>query len=350
MICFNPVTREKGECIVVGRGAVGIWLALSEIEKKEGLVLVPSNICYAAVLPIYYAGYLPLFCDVDPISGNIRLDLINEVINNDVVSAIIPHMYGNPVEGILEIVEYLHKKGIVVIEDCASLMGYEGEVYIPGTVGDYVVYSTGYSKTIDIGFGGLLFSKDKSLINAEIVESGLPLFDDSMSDNWNEFSAIYRILRNKGENTMIAKTFYSGIREALRSSYIFSISLVQKEQVLESIAGLDFVIKQRRAKYELYCDKLSPLKQLFYNYSNNAVPWRFNILLDDNREEFISFCLKKGVPISDWYPKVTPVFGIEEEFSGASWHQEHILNFPIMIDDEEIDMICSTVLHFLRST
>ena len=104
MINFNPITNESGECIVVGRAASAIYLVLSELSKKDKFVIVPANICYAAIFPILSAGLKPLFCDIDKYSGNVTVESIRNVINEEnIVAAIIPHMYGNPVKDIIEI-------------------------------------------------------------------------------------------------------------------------------------------------------------------------------------------------------------------------------------------------------
>lgn len=59
--------------------------------------------------------------------------------------------------------------------------------YRPGTVGDYVIYSTGYSKTVDIGIGGLLFSVSADLEDAEKEERSLNPYQECIGDEWRIF-------------------------------------------------------------------------------------------------------------------------------------------------------------------
>ena len=35
------------------------------------------------------------------------------------------------------------------------------------------------------------------------------------------------------------------------------------------------------------------------------------------RAELVQACLKEGLPVSDWYPRVTPMFGDTGEYPGA---------------------------------
>ena len=348
MLNYNPVTKKSGQSFAVGRGAVAIRLALSNLSIKDGYVLVPANICYAAVLPVIYSGFSPLFCDVDPVSGNVTLNSVKCACNNDVIAAIIPHMYGNPVNEFLLIYDYLHSRNVTVIEDCASLMTNKGNNYIPGTIGDYVVYSTGYSKTIDIGFGGLLFSERNDLNCLESVENNLNEFDKSYELEWSSFSAVYRILRNKGQHTSIAKSVFQNLPSSFSDSYNFRVSEEQKTKIIESIDTLDAVIEERRRKYKLYLSSLEISEEKVYSFSADSVPWRFNMLLGEEREEFIKYCLDNKLPVSDWYPLVTPIFGDNKCYPNAEWHEKHIVNFPILISDEKIIEICNIINQYYR--
>lgn len=347
MIDYNPVTGESGDCIAVGRGAIAIRLALEKINGKGRKVLVPSNICYAAVLPVIYAGYSPVFCDVDSRSGNVTLKIISEFCYDDIAAAIIPHMYGNPIPDMREIVHFLRSFEVIIIEDCASLMARDGSAFIPGTLGDFVVYSTGYSKTIDIGFGGILFSKRFNLADIEEFEQSFHPWTDDYEREWQTFSRIYRLFRNAGRKTNIVKVLYSNLPETLKESYNFSISYDKKKRIFESVHDLDWIVLERRRQYDLYRSLLTAFADELYVFEEDAVPWRFNLLLD-NRKEFIKFSLLKRLPVSDWYPQVTSIFGVDECFVGAEWHEKRIVNFPLMIKDDEIHRICKTLKEFRR--
>lgn len=350
MLKQNPVTKQNGDCIVVGRGATAIYLVLKYGKIPCGKVIVPANICYAAVFPIIYAEYEPIFCDVDPNNGNVTIDTIKEAYSESIVAAVIPHMYGNPVADLLEIKCFFKDKGIILIEDCASLMTNQGDSYIPGTIGDYVVYSTGYSKTIDIGFGGLLCSTSFSLEEMEKNESTLPIYKHEFEYECNIFSKVYRVLRNNGQDSCIAKGIYKSLTESLKNSFVFSIEESRKKEIINAIQNLDYIIRKRRRNYQLYIQNLegSRIKDKIFAFGKDSVPWRFNILMRDNARPFIDYCLREMVPVSDWYPCVTPIFGIEQEFKGAMTHEKCIVNFPLLISEEEIDRICVIINSYME--
>ena len=346
MIKYNPVTKESGKCFATGRAAIAIELALRSVNTIGGYVIVPANICYAAVLPIIYAGFKPLFCDVDRFSGNVSLNAIREVKNDTVVAAILPHMYGNPIFNFPVIVDYLHSFGITVIEDCASLMATEGDSYIPGTLGDYVVYSTGYSKPIDLNYGGLLFSRNKELDYLEKIEMSFPPFKDEFESEWKTFSAVYRALRNTDQFSLIGTSVYQNLPHSFKDSFQFSITEEQKEKIFECMVHLQEVTNERFKQYNLYKNLIKIPKTKIYEFNSHAVPWRFNMLLDEERKNFIAYCLEKRLPVSDWYPQVTPIFGMNEKKLGAEWHENHIVNFPLLISEDEIVKICGAINEF----
>lgn len=174
---MDPVIRQPGACLVVSRAASAIYLVLSALRLPNKQVLVPANLCYAAIFPILYAGYEPVFCDVDVTSGNVTYESVAAALTPETGAMIVPHMYGNPVGDMPEIAQICRQSGILLIEDCASAMGAKSPGYPLGAMGDYTVYSTGYSKTLDLGYGGLLVSHTFSrLLNCLAISVASSLF------------------------------------------------------------------------------------------------------------------------------------------------------------------------------
>jgi len=349
MLDHNPVTNEKGDCVVVGRAAVGIYLALNEIKNKESKgrnkVLYPANICYTAVLPAVYLGLEIVFADVDRLSGLVTLETVLEKTDADFLAAVVPHMYGNPVPEIAAIADLLKDKNIALIEDCASLMGQSGTVTKPGFYGDYVIYSTGYAKTISLGFGGLIFSSKHSLVDIENTEKKLRSESTSADDYWGEFSRNYRKYRTEGQDSPEAQKCFETMRNTSEENIIFSITDEKRTQIIEALAPLSEVITKRREDYNLYDENLANTSFKKYKLNEDAVPWRYSFFVED-RKSFVAYCLDNKLPISDWYPVVAPLFGDLSNYPSASWHENRIVNFPLLIGEEEITRICTVIKKF----
>lgn len=349
MLNYNPVTKEKGECVVVGRAAVGIYLALNEIKNKETngrkKVLYPANICYTAVLPAVYLNLEIVFADVEKLSGLVTLETISEKLDDTFLAAVVPHMYGNPVPEISDIAAFLSEKNIAFIEDCASLMWQSGSVNTPGFHGDYVIYSTGYAKTISLGFGGLVFSAKHSLSDIENLEKTLDPESADADNYWGDFSRNYRKYRTEGQCSLEAQTYFENMCKTSFENIIFSISDEKRQQILAALVPLSEVIEQRREDYKKYGEMLADTTFTKYSLNEDAVPWRYSFFVDD-RPSFVKYCLDNHLPISDWYPVVAPIFGDLSDYPSAAWHESRIVNFPLLVGEEEITRICDVISDF----
>ena len=347
---MDPVTGQPGACLVVSRAATAIYLVLSASRLRRRQVLVPANLCYAAIFPILYAGYEPVFCDVDAASGNVACGHVLAALTPRTGAMIVPHMYGNPVGDMQEIARLCKERGILLIEDCASAMGARSSEYPLGAMGDYTLYSTGYSKTLDLGYGGLLVSQEKDLLDLEARERELPSLTAEAVQNLAFFSKMYRLMRNEGGDLPITKMIYAGLPECCRLGFVHRLDAVKRDFILCKLEDLDGVIAKRRDALNYYTHRLSGLSpELLYPYAPGAVPWRFNLLISDyeTRQILIRECLRRKLPVSDWYPRVTPIFQSTKLFPGAEQHERQIVNFPLLADRDEIDSICELLLEYL---
>ncbi len=331
--------------LAVGRASVGIYSILKTQCHPSDAVLVPANICYAAIYPILYANLHPVFCDVDLLTGNITWNDFIDCYTPDIKVVIIPHMYGNPVYDLLRIAEFCKLNHILLIEDCASAMGAQSEHYELGSVGDYCIYSTGYSKTLDLGSGGFVCCDNRaSLAEIEAFEKTLPAHDPKSDDNQMLFSKIYRLLRNEGHGTPIERMIYRELPVCCINDFVFRIDQSHGQWLYNQLGGLNEVIFQRRQKAHIYDHALADLQSIHYPYEVGAVPWRYNILVRNKnaRKLIITHCLEAHLPVSDWYPNVTPMFGVDKR-PKAAIHEQWILNFPLLISDEQIQKICAII-------
>lgn len=344
---YDPVIDKERNVFVVSRAATGIYLILKQLNilEKRFRVLVPANICYAAVFPILYAGYEPLFCDVDPVSGNVTYKEFTGVCNQDVAAAIVPHMYGNPVIELLEIAAYCRKQHITLIEDCASAMGAETDNYRLGELGDYTIYSTGYAKTLDLGFGGMI-SSENDLSQIATMEDALNELTQVGIDNLLFWGKLYRLMRNEGSNSLIEHEIGKIIPSQCKWGLICRLSQERKDYIYERLISRSFVdvIKNRRTSLKMYQKRVAIKSEAVYPYAQGAVPWRFNMLVNPEKKKYlIKTLLEQNLPVSDWYPRVTPLLQIEDELPGALWHEQHIVNFPLLCSTEKTDAICNAI-------
>lgn len=318
-----------------------------------GEVIVPANICYAAVYPIVFAGNIPVFCDVDSADGNVRLKNIQAKVSSQTKAVIVPHMYGNPVAEIAGILAFCKQCGIMLIEDCASAMGAELSGRPTGTFGDYVVYSTGYAKTIDLGFGGIVASDD-ALSEMARMEHNL----DEQSPSWQaavgEFSKHYRAFRNAG--TKLSGTKYEPYfrQNDFRNLFLFRSRPGWQDEIAAAVTGrLSEEIQSRRKQVAVYhraiaWEQIKGLRE--YKYAPGAVPWRYSLLLaPKQRRQLIDALLREHIPVSDWYPTIAELFADNEVFPQAEYMGTRIINFPLALPEEKIWTIGQTISQIMET-
>jgi len=337
---------EKRNFLYSGRGSSAIYLILKSSNITNKFVILPANICYAAVYPVIYSGNKPIFVDVNN-DGNISLkEILKKLGNKDNIgAAIIPHMYGNPCKNITQITRILKERKILVIEDCALAMGSELHGKVCGGFGDYSIFSFGYSKTLEIGNGGMIASK-KDLTKIKILNDKLEIYKESYSEELSLFSQLYRVIRNNKENKLI-KIIYKEAINCYKKDFLYRIDNKTKNIIDDKLKELESIIKLRKKNYKLYCKNIHEnfiVKKYLFN--KGAVPWRFNLLIDRNyKKEMIKFLLKKEILVSDWYPVVVNMFGEDKRnYPNAFKMEEKIINLPLIgIEEEEIIRICKAI-------
>ena len=330
--------------MVTGRGATAIYLVLAHLSQRlegPGVMLAPANVCYAALYPALYAGWRVRFVDVSPHDGNLEPQAVEEFLACDHADALLaPHMYGQPIADLPQIADACAQANVTLIEDCASAMGATAD-YPVGKVGDYTVFSTGYAKVVDVGFGGLLASERHELDWAPAIEASLPLRTESLEQTETLFGKLYRTLRTFGDS-QLDQAVYRVMPEATRDLFLHRLSAEQTDQVTAALAGLDEIVAQRRQCQEAcqqIWDEAAPERARAYPYAAGAVPWRFTFLVDPAiRKPLVSACLEANVPISDWYPSIAPMLGDLGSYPSAEAMGDAILNLPLTNETIEVHL------------
>ena len=344
---MNILLNNSKEKLLVGRAATGIYLILKKRFTNVD-ILVPANICYAAVYPIVYSGNNPIFCDVNINSGNITLDLFKKYITPYTKAAIVPHMFGNPVLEIEEISNFCKQHNIILIEDCASAMGACINGKIVGSFGDYSLFSTGYSKTLDLGGGGFVIS-DCDMTDERTECLCLNEISEDIKNKINDFSRKYREFRN-GNIDFAKSDFFMYAKSDLRDLFIFRSDQTYDGLLKSELEELNNVVSIRRYKNKLY-DSLIDYSCPFiskYEYIEGSVPWRKNIFVSENKKKnIVKYLLDNNIPVSDWYPSIAYMFGDYQQYRNTESMEKRILNFPLLISDNEIERICYFLNKFI---
>jgi len=145
------------------KGRVALYAILRALGVGEGdEVIVPGYTCVMNVNPIVYLGARPIYVDIEPVTYNIRADLIEQHLSARTRAIICQHTYGYPadLDGILAVAR---RHDLPVIEDCCLSLGSRYRGQLVGTFGRAAYFSFQWNKPYTTGLGGMAVTSDAAL-------------------------------------------------------------------------------------------------------------------------------------------------------------------------------------------
>ena len=201
---------------ITNSGSDAIKYCLMNAKIKEGTyIIVPVTICKSVVNVILEYGCFPLFIDID---RDFCLN-INDVVNkntNDISTVIYVHAYGI-LKDIGTLVKYCNDRSICLIEDSAQYICNSNR-YVNCSQGDFVIYSFGKGKPVDVGGLGFIASN-----KVEIKE--FPLITNIyLYKNLNRcFSKLNKILEEKKDKVKKYKNIFADLNVIDNKNFLDNI-------------------------------------------------------------------------------------------------------------------------------
>ena len=153
-------TRHAHAC---SSGTSAIHAAIAALDPEPGDEIIVSPITdMGAITPVLYQGAIPVFADVDPVSGNLTAESIQERISSRTRAVVVTHLFGNPCD-MEPIMSLTGRRGIPVIEDCAQAFLASAEGANLGTLGAVGCFSLQQGKHASCGEGGLVVTANADL-------------------------------------------------------------------------------------------------------------------------------------------------------------------------------------------
>jgi len=181
---------------------------LESLNVKNEVVLCPSNTFMATPLSVIKAGGRVEFvdCNKDDLCLSVE-DLKKKIDLYNPKAVWVVHIGGHIAFQIDEISEVCRNKNIALLEDCAHAHGASWNGKKPGAWGDAGVYSFYATKTVSTGEGGMLVSKNKSLLEFAKKYRNYGKFEykvESLNYRINEFTAAIGCVQTDRLNDIIA--------------------------------------------------------------------------------------------------------------------------------------------------
>ena len=231
-------------------------MAAFKLLKLTGEVITTPFSFVATAHAMLWNNMTPVFCDVDPVYGNLDPDKIESLIT-DKTTAIVPvHVYGNPAE--VEKIEKIAKKhNLKIIYDAAHAFGVEKNGKSILNHGDLSILSFHATKTFNTIEGGAIICHDAETkkqidylknfgFNGETSVVAL-----GINAKMNELQAAYGLLQLKTINKDITK------RKIITDYYRESLTNSKGIRLLNDMDN----IKHNHSYFPIFVEEDYPLKR-----------------------------------------------------------------------------------------
>ena len=293
-----------------GRAALYYILKSMSFPTKTNIA-TQTFTCVAVPNSIIWAGFSPLYVDIDPKTYNINPNDFEKKISEKTRAIIIQHTFGIPAD-VGKILAIARKHNIIVIEDCAHSIGTKYENRPVGSFGNASFFSFGRDKVVSSIFGGVATtSNDK-------VAKKLGLFEKNLTPPPNRFvqkQFFYPLLY------AISNQFYSfGIGKGLlflaRQIKLLTPAVSEREKEGRMPEFINYSFSPRLAqlavnqigkidKFNRHRKELSLIyaQSLGKKIDKGAIYLRYPVEVVD-KEKLLNLAKKQNVHLGDWYREV----------------------------------------------
>ena len=158
----SPYEHDFATTLGDGLTARSFWkgrVALFAILRALGLgsgheIVLPGFTCVVVPNAMRLVGATPVYADIEAGSYNIDPASVAERVTERTRALLIQHTFGIPAR-IDELLDLARRHELLVIEDCAHVIGGEHEGRCLGTFGDAAFFSFQWSKPYTTGLGGM---------------------------------------------------------------------------------------------------------------------------------------------------------------------------------------------------
>ena len=164
----HPVTRElerdfaercgRRYALAHANGTLALLAAFHALKLEPGdEILVPSATFWASVVPMLWAGAVPVFCEIEGERFGLDPTDVERKIGPRTRAMVIVHLWGMPAR-VEELLDIARRYDLRVIEDASHALGASSGGIPCGRFGDISVFSLQTSKLAPAGEGGILLT------------------------------------------------------------------------------------------------------------------------------------------------------------------------------------------------
>ncbi len=353
---FCGLTGAK-HAIGVSSGTAGLHLCIRAADIGEGDLVVTTPFSFvSSTNVILFERAVPVFVDVDPVTGNIDTVLLEKAVEDigrggdaaqrwlprklpsanrgglKSLKAILPvDVFGQPAD--YDLINHIASQNdLKVIEDSCEALGGEYKGLPAGTLGDYGVFAFYPNKQITTGEGGMIVTDD---------------------DQAAEFM---RALRNQGRapgDTWLQHTHLG---------YNYRLDEMSAALGLSQMKRLETLLKQRGQVAEWYTKHLAKVDGVTPPQivgDTTRVSWFVYVIRVDetiDRDRFAKILIGKGIPVRPYFapihlqPYMVEMFGYQQgdyPVTEDLGNRSLALPFSGTMSEEEVVTVCQKIAESL---
>lgn len=289
-------------------------------------VLVPVNTFTATAEAVVMVGAKPVFVDNDPLTYNMDISKIEQLITHKTRAIIPVHLYGQAVD-MEKIGEIASKHNLIVLEDCAQAHGAKFKGKMVGTFGHAACFSFYPGKNLgSYGEGG-----------------GVATNSDQIAEKMDK-------IRNHGSKIKYIHEFVG---------YNYHMHGFQGAVLTIKLKYLDGWNKKRREIAQKYTENLKDIKDLALPYIQKDCEHVFHlyVIRTSFRDELKQFLNDNGIGTNIHYPyplhlqESYKFVGYKQgDFPIAEEYASKLLSLPMFpeMTDEQVDYVVSKIKEFYK--
>ena len=326
-------------CIAVQSCTAGLQLCLEAYEFKPNSEVITTPLTYiATALSILQAKLKPVFCDVDPETGNIDITKIENYITPKTVAIMPVHLYGQMVD-MVTLTKIAKENNLVCIEDAAHCVEGKKENYGPGSLSEAACFSFYATKNITCGEGGCITTNSTELANKlrMLRSHGVSkIAFDRHKDGYSHWELKTLGWKYNLDNlhASILRPQLPLIKEKLQSR---ENAAIYYEELLKEINEVNLFVNEKNI---VHARHLFPIR-VPCNHRDNLIKYlqKFNIGIVVNYRSLNKYNLLLNESLYD-----------EKSFINASKIGDEVLSLPMypQISKEEIEFVVSKISNYFK--
>ena len=305
--------------VALNSATAGLHLAVKCLNlPANSKIITTSNTFVSTNHAIMYEGHIPVFCDVDKLTGNISVDSIEQaLIEDDTIKAIMVVHIGGYSCDMVKINEIAKKYNIPVIEDCAHAFGgmYNGKMI--GNTDNICVWSFQAVKNLPVGDGGAISTNNEELYTRINKLRWLGINKDTVSRS----------------NLNSEKPTYNWDYDVEEVGYKYHLTDIASTMGIIGLETINQNNKTRRDIANFYREQIKDI--ILPDYQEDRVTSsHFLPLFFEDRDQVYDLLKNNGVYCGMHYKRNDKYKPFQEfkkvgDLVNAEWYDKHELTLPL---------------------